>query len=126
MTDTVVIARLTGAGVARVYEQGKVPPRPDYPYAVAGVDTGMPRARGLAGGAGTSLVRAYVQAFGRTTLSVRTLLAAADGVLNDVHLTEIPGAPRSERELAAQILRDPDDDGVLYELHTYTWEASHQ
>ena len=126
MTDTVVIARLTGAGVARVYEQGKVPPRPDYPYAVAGVDTGMPRARGLAGGAGTSLVRAYVQAFGRTTYSVRALLAAADEALNDVHLTELPSAPRSERELAAQILRDPDDDGVLYGLHTYTWEASYQ
>lgn len=122
--DAVVIARLTGAGVARAYKAGTVPPKPDYPYAVAGVDTGMPRTRGLAGGAGTALVRAYVQAFGRTTESVRALLDAADGVLNDVHLTELPGAPRAERELAAQILRDPDDDGVLYGLHTYTWETS--
>ena len=122
MTWDAIRDRLTAAGVVRLYDVGKVPDRPAYPYAVLSVDTGNPRRRFGAGGRALTTRRASVQVWGRTTESVNDLLTKADVALDETYLTELDGAPVCRREISGVPVRDPDDDGVLYGLHTYRWD----
>jgi hypothetical protein len=114
------VARLTAAGVYRVYKLGSVPESPAYPYAVLALDTGTPNARGLDMVAGL-IHRLTVQMFGHTHDSVSALAALADQAFDGKSLSDIAGTPVCIRELSTPPYRDPDDQGVLNVLHTYRY-----
>ena len=119
----VVKARLTSAGITRLYDANAVPASPDYPYAVLAIDTGAPRGHMLAGGRRSTVTRASVQIFGRTISAVLDIAEKADAALDHVYLP-IAGDPLCHREITTTPIRDPDDDSVLYLLHTYRWDTA--
>ena len=116
--DTLV-ARATTAGAPRVYKIGGVPDAPAYPYMVLGLDTGTPSGRRTSGHSPSMRYRVTAQMFSRTWEAVKAMADYADAAFKDQPLPEFPGSPFSVRELSTPPVRDPDDQGVLYALHTY-------
>lgn len=121
VTDAAV-ARMTTAGAPRVYEFGKVPASPDYPYAVVGAGVGTPMAYNNAAQHGARRYRVNVQGFGRTANEVVRTLERADTALLDQSLTEVsPDATPCIQDLSTEPDRDPDAGGVIYALVSYTF-----
>lgn len=117
-TLDLLAARLNAAGVLRVYKLGSVPASPAYPYAVVGLDSGTPNARGA--NMKTGLIhRLTVQMFGKEADAVLDLARLADLAFEGVALTDLTDSPVATREISTPPYRDPDDNGVLSILHTY-------
>lgn len=111
-------ARLTAAGVARVYKFGSVPATPSYPYAVLSPAYGAPEVRMLAG-PGEPLGRFTVQFFGRAVDTLVADAAKAFTAFEGVELTDLAGAPVAWQEISTPPYRDPDTTGVLDITQTY-------
>lgn len=116
-----MVARLTAAGALRAYKPNAVPASPAYPYMVVSLDTGQPANYSAAGTTTHLSRRISVQMIGKSWESVVDMARLADLAFREVPLTEFPTAPFSQRELATDVTRDPDDDGLLYALHTYNF-----
>lgn len=113
-----LIARLSAAGVARVYKFGSVPASPSYPYAVVSPALGAPVVRTL-DGSGDPMGRFTVQHFGR---GIDLLVENADkafDAFDGVELSDLPGDPVAWQELSTPPYRDPDTTGVLNVTQTY-------
>lgn len=121
VTDAAV-SRLTTAGAPRVYEFGKVPVSPDYPYAVVSAGIGAPMAYNNAAQHGARRHRLNVQGFGRTVNEVVRTLERADTAFLDQALTEVDeDVTPCIQDLATEPARDPDAGGVIYALVSYTF-----
>lgn len=118
MTPIEALIDLTVPAEIDVYELGKVPAKPSYPYAAVSLSSPNTLGRTLDGSAWTDL-RFVVQMFGRTQASVLDLAAKFDAIFEGQVLTDFPDAPMSWREIGTGPYRDPDSGGVLSIVHTY-------
>ena len=112
-----LVAYLTSAPVVRVCAPNAVPESPTYPYAVVSLSFAAP-GPATADGHKSTPKRLVVRVFAKSANAVEAWQSAIDGRLNGRALP-LPGAPVAEFELAADVSRDPDDDGVLGVLMTY-------
>lgn len=119
MTPLEVLIDLTeSAEIPRVYELGKVPASPVYPYAAVSLSSPNALGRTLDGSAWTDL-RFVVQMFGRSQGSVIALAEKFDAIFDGQILADFPDEPMSWREIGTGPYRDPDSGGVLSIVHTY-------
>lgn len=114
MSVTSDLVALRAAKGGRVYEMGKVPASPAYPYVVVGYSPDAPQVR-TQDGSGDPLDRFTVQHFGKSAAEIEDhsarSFAAFDG-------QQVNGWT-CWQELATPIFRDADDNGVLSTTHTY-------
>ena len=117
------LADITGvlvtAGVARAYEENKVPKQPAYPYAVVGLSYAAP---GVATMDGHRNVPHWltVKVYARDADGVEAVTALVDGALNGRALP-IAGKPVTEFLQANPMSRDADDSGVLGTVLVYRY-----
>lgn len=113
-----LIARLSAAGVTRVYKFGAVPASPSYPYAVLSPALGAPVVRTL-DGSGDPMGRFTVQLFSRTADPLVDAAAKTFDAFDGVELSDLDGEPVAWQELSTPPYRDPDTEGVLNITQTY-------
>lgn len=123
MSDlSLLVARLSAAGVNRVYKVNEVPAvAQSAAYAVLGLDFGQRTSTRASGDSSGLTKRLTVQVNGPTWDAVADITARADTAFFDQTLTEISGAPFCVRELTVGPIRDPDAGTGLYALHTYRY-----
>ena len=115
-----LVARLSAAGVQRVYKVNEVPAvSQGAAYAVLTPDFGQRTTSRVSGDSPDRVKRLSVQANGPTYEAVADITARADAAFYDQTLTELDGQPFSVRELSVGPIRDPDAGASLYALHTY-------
>lgn len=115
----------------RVYEFGKVPPKPKgsdagyYPYSVVGVTLGTAANYTLDATHGTRDVRIWVQSFSKTADAALAYDEAADVRLLDQRL-EVDGYDCGpiRVQVAAAMTRDPDDEGVVGVTSAYIFTTT--
>lgn len=112
-----LVTYLTGAPVVRVYETNAVPATPTYPHVVASLSFASPGPATTDGHKSTPK-RLTVRLFSKTADALGAWQAAIDDRLNGRALP-LAGSPVAEFELSADVVRDPDDTGVLGVLMTY-------
>lgn len=112
-------AALVAGGVKRVYDAGSVPASPTYPYAVISASPAVPQVRTL-DGSGDPVGRVTVRHFGLSHASVADIAALTFATFDGAALP-LPDAPVAEQEVATDVYRDPDSQGVLDVLHTYRY-----
>jgi len=124
MTDlaAAVQARLSGP-LARVYEPNKVPDKPAFPYGELSVAPYLPLVYTLDGGHGAHEYQIVFRAFARTAGAVNDYMTQALDLLLGAYLTADDGIYGPGRlELRPTIpTRDPDDNGVLGSIATFTF-----
>lgn len=111
-------ARLTAAGVARVYKFGAIPASPSYPYVVLAPALGAPDVRMLAG-PGKPMGRFTVQLFGRAVDTLTDAAALTFTAFEGKELTDLAGSPVAWQEISTPPYRDPDTSGVLNITQTF-------
>ena len=116
MSVTSDLVTQAGGSAARVYKLGSVPASPVYPYRVIGYAPNAPVTR-TQNGEGDRVRRFFVQHFGKSVDSVE---AASDATFDTFDGQRVYGDVCTQ-ETATLIDRDPDDGGVLYTNHTYTF-----
>jgi len=119
--DLLVDRLKTLGGVKRAYKVGEVPELPKAPYCVLSLDTGVPSTYTNDGSSDT-LRGLSVQIFAEDDDGVQDMAARADNAFRGVCLTELDHEPMSIRDLATNVTRDPDGEGLLYVLHHYQFQ----
>lgn len=114
-----IVTLVQSAGVARVYEENKVPVTPSYPYAVLGSSYGAPGAQTTDGHRHVTRW-VTVRIFGKTAASLDAVAEDVDAALNGRSLP-LPGSPVAEFLQANQTSRDADDSGVLGTVLIYRY-----
>src|SRR5690606_3122979 len=120
MSLNMLVMRVKAVGVLRVYKLGEVPATPASPYMVLALDSGTPSTYTI-DSSSDSMRRLSVQIFAKSHAVISAQAELADAALRDVYLTELPGAPKCNREMQTPVIRDPDGEGLLYLLHTYRY-----
>ena len=125
MTDAMDAVEAAAASVARLYALNSVPPKPTYPYGVYSATLGRGDSYTLDGREGVRHGRVVVQTFGRTAASAlakaeeaRAALVGKRLAITDYECTPI------RAELDPQVVRDPDDQGVVGVTATYRFVAT--
>lgn len=111
--------QLAATGIA-VYKIGEVPANQAGAYAVVGCDPGTPNNYLKGGGHGARTYRVTVQCNGDTFNQAAIVAEKADTAFLDKPLAGVTEQD-GQRELTPTIIRDPDSNGLMYGLATYTW-----
>ena len=122
---TAVAAVQSTAGVARAYDEGAVPATPVYPYQTRSVSPDRAGGYTLDSNHGYRMFRIVVRSFGRTVTSALAEDAKVRTELEDKRLAVTGWSCDPCRvELGSAVTRDPDDNGVMSVVTTYTFNAT--
>lgn len=126
MTDWHAAVATATAGVQRLYELGKVPAGPTYPYGVYSATLGRGSAYTMDSRHGARLGLVTVQTFGRTVDSATDLMEQVTRALLDKRL---PAAGWETTPLRAfldqpSVNRDPNDNGVITVTMPFNFTAT--
>lgn len=125
MTDVMGAVAAATASVSRLYALNAVPSSPSYPYGVYSATLGRGDSYTLDGREGLRHGRVVVQTFARAggaavalAENVRAALVGARLSVTGYECTPI------RAELDPQMVRDPDDQGVVGVTATYVFAAT--
>lgn len=125
MTDVIEAVAAATASVARLYEVGKVPASPTYPYGSYAASLGRGDTYLLSADEGVRWGRVTVQAFGKTASSALAKAEEVRAALFGAHLAITGFAATPIRtELDPVVVRDPNDSGVVGVTATYTFTVT--
>ena len=125
MTDAMGAVAAATASVTRLYGLNNVPASPTYPYGSYSASLGRGDTYTLDDAEGVRWGRVIVQTFGKTATSALAKAEEARTALVGTILA-ITGYETDplRAELDPQVLRDPDDSGVVGVTATYIFTAT--
>ena len=125
MSTVIEAVAAATAGVARLYELGKVPAAPSYPYGVYSGSLGRGDVYGLDATYGLRFGRIVVQTFGTSATPAEAHMDKVVAALLDRTLTIAGYDPTPcQLELDPVMTRDPDDSGVVGLTASFTFTAT--
>ena len=120
-----VAAAQAASGVARSYDEGAVPASPTYPYQTRAVMGDRAGGYTLDSHHGFRTFRIVTRSFGRSSASALDIDGKARSGLEDLRLSVTGWSCDPCRvELGSALTRDPDDNGVISVVTTYTFNAT--